>query len=149
MNKFAKFQGRIEDHRFVTGQGYYATDLAAPGMVHGAVARSDIAHGRVISVDVDEAKAAPGVIAVYTAADLAEMDAPTHMPAGPNLPMTNGEPAYQAKRPLLAIDRVRHVGQALPFVVAETNAQARDAAAKRCHVSAMTGHDKRNTEHAR
>ncbi|MFK7942879.1 MAG: xanthine dehydrogenase family protein molybdopterin-binding subunit [Paracoccaceae bacterium] len=129
MNKFATFQGRIEDARFVTGAGYYATDLATEGMVHGAVARSDIAHGTIVAVDVTEAKAAPGVIAVYTGADLAAMGAPTHMPAGPNLPMTNGEPAYQAKRPILATDKVRYVGQALAFVVAETDAQARDAAA--------------------
>ncbi|MEM1299311.1 MAG: xanthine dehydrogenase family protein molybdopterin-binding subunit [Pseudomonadota bacterium] len=129
MNKYAKFQGRIEDARFVTGAGYYATDLAAEGMVHAAVARSDVAHGRVLSIDADEARAAPGVIAVYTAADLEAMGAPTHIPAGPNLPMTNGEPAYQAKRPILAIDRVRYVGQAIAFVVAETEAQARDAAA--------------------
>ena len=128
MNKFAKFQGRIEDARFVTGAGYYATDLAAPGMVHAAVARSDVAHAKVLSVDVDAARAAPGVLAVYTAADLAAQDQPTHMPAGPNLPMTNGEPAFQAARALLATDRVRHVGQAVAFVVAETATQARDAA---------------------
>ncbi|MEM6624694.1 MAG: xanthine dehydrogenase family protein molybdopterin-binding subunit [Pseudomonadota bacterium] len=127
MNKHAKFQGRIEDARFVTGQGYYATDLKAPGMLHGAVFRSDIAHGTITALDVDAAREADGVIAVYTADDLAQ-GGPTHLPAGPNLPMTNGEPAFQAARPILAIDRVRHVGQAIAFVVAETDAQARDAA---------------------
>ena len=83
MNKYATFQGRLEDHRFVTGTGHYATDLTAPGMAHAAVARSDIANGRVNSIDVEAARAAPGVIAVYTAADLVAMDAPTRMPAGP------------------------------------------------------------------
>ncbi|MEL6998678.1 MAG: xanthine dehydrogenase family protein molybdopterin-binding subunit [Pseudomonadota bacterium] len=129
MNKYATFQGRIEDHRFVTGAGHYATDLTAPGMVHAAVARSDVANGKIVSVDVDAAKNADGVIAVYTALDLVALGAPVQMPCGPNLPMTNGEPAFQAHRPLLASDRVRHVGQALAFVVAETEAQARDAAA--------------------
>ena len=128
MNKYAQFQGRIEDRRFVTGKGYYATDLEAPGMVHAAVARADVASARVLSVDVAEARAAPGVIAVYTAADLTRMEAPTHMPAGPNLPMTNGEPAFQAKRPILATDRIRHVGQAVAFIVAETADAAKDAA---------------------
>ncbi|MEM7745344.1 MAG: xanthine dehydrogenase family protein molybdopterin-binding subunit [Pseudomonadota bacterium] len=127
MNKYATFQGRIEDARFVSGSGYYATDLKAPGMVHAAVARADTAHGAITSIDVDAARDAEGVIAVYTAEDLAA-DGPTHLPAGPNLPMTNGEPAFQAARPLLAIDRVRHVGQAVAFIVAETAAQARDAA---------------------
>ena len=129
MNKYATFQGRLEDHRFVTGAGHYATDLTAPGMVHAAVARSDVANGKIVALDVSEAKTAPGVIAVYTVADLVEMGAPVQMPCGPNLPMTNGEPAFQAHRPLLASDRVRYVGQALAFVVAETEAQARDAAA--------------------
>ncbi len=127
MSKFAKFQGRIEDKRFVTGAGYYATDLIADGMVHGAVARSDVANALIVSIDVEAARAAPGVLAVYTAADLAA-DGPTHMPCGPNLPMTNGEPAFQAARPVLAIDRVRHVGQAIAFVVAGSAAEARDAA---------------------
>lgn len=128
MNKFAKFQGRIEDKRFVTGTGYYATDLKAAGMLHAAVVRSDIAHGTLTSLDAEAARGAPGVIAVYTADDLARLGAPTHMPAGPNLPMTNGEPAFQAKRPVLAMDRVRYVGQALAFIVAETDAAAHDAA---------------------
>ena len=129
MTRYATFQGRLEDHRFVTGAGHYATDLTAPDMLHAAVARSDIANGGINAINVDAARSAPGVIAVYTAADLADMGAPTRMPAGPNLPMTNGEPAFQAHRPLLASDRVRHVGQALAFIVAETEAKARDAAA--------------------
>jgi len=128
MNKFAKFQGRIEDARFVTGTGRYATDLAAAGMVHAAVARSPVAAGRILSIDVSAARAAPGVLAVYTAEDLAKAGAPTHMPAGPTLPMTNGEPAYQAERPVLATGQVRYVGEALAFIVAETVAEARDAA---------------------
>ena len=128
MEQFAKFQGRLEDHRFVTGAGHYATDLARDGMTHGAVVRASAAPARVLSVDVEAARAAPGVLAVLTASDLAEAGGPTHMPCGPNLPMTNGEPAFQAARPVLAIDRVLYVGQAVAFVVAETAAQARDAA---------------------
>lgn len=127
MEKFAKFQGRLEDARFVTGQGYYATDLAAPGMAHAAVARATTAPARLISVDVSAARAVPGVLAVLTAADLA-VAGPTHMPCGPTLPMTNGEPAYQAARPVLATGDVRYVGEAVAFVVAETELAARDAA---------------------
>ena len=132
MNKFARFQGRLEDRRFVTGTGRYATDLTAPGMVHGAMARAETAPGRIVSLETQAARAAPGVLAVLTAADLAQGGAeasPTHLPAGPKLPMTNGEPAFQAARPVLASDRVRYVGEGLAFVVAETAEAARDAAA--------------------
>ena len=129
MNKFARFQGRIEDRRFVTGAGRYATDLTAPGMAHGAVARAETAPGRIVALDVAAARAAPGVVAVLTAADLAQAGGPTHLPAGPKLPMTNGEPAFQAARPVLATGRVRYVGEGLAFVVAETLEAARDAAA--------------------
>ncbi len=128
MNKYATFQGRIEDARFVTGQGYYASDLKADGMVHGAVARAQVASGLITAIDISAAEDHPGVIAVITSEDLS-VDGPTHMPCGPNLPMTNGEPAFQAARPILAIDQIRHVGQAVIFVVAETEAAARDAAA--------------------
>ena len=126
MEKFATFQGRLEDHRFVTGQGYYATDLSKEGMTHAVVARAAAAPARLVSVDVSAARAHPGVLAVLTSDDL--VGGPTHMPCGPNLPMTNGEPAYQAARPVLAIDRVRYVGEAVAFVVAETAAAAWDAA---------------------
>jgi carbon-monoxide dehydrogenase large subunit len=129
MNKYARFQGRIEDRRFVTGAGRYATDLTAPGMVHGAMARTTVAPGRLVSADVEAARAVPGVLAVYTAAELAASGGPTHLPAGPKLPMTNGEPAFQARRPVLATDRVRYVGEGVAFVVAETESAARDAAA--------------------
>ena len=127
MEKFARFQGRLEDARFVTGRGYFATDLTAPGMVHGAVARAMVAPARLVRVKIEAARAAPGVLAVLTAADLAGTG-PTHMPCGPNLPMLNGEPAYQAARPILAIGQVRYVGEAVAFVVAESAAAARDAA---------------------
>ncbi len=127
MEKFAAFQGRLEDARFVTGAGYYATDLVADGMVHAAVARASAAPARLLSVDVGAARAAPGVLAVYTAAELAD-GGPTHMPCGPNLPMTNGEPAFQAARPILATGQVRYVGEAIAFVVAASVEAARDSA---------------------
>ena len=127
MDQYASFQGRLEDARFVTGQGYYATDLTAEGMAHAAVVRAQVAPARLISVDVEAARAAPGVLMVLTSDDLAG-SGPTHMPCGPNLPMTNGEPAFQAARPILAIGQVRYVGEAIAFVVAESAAAARDAA---------------------
>ena len=127
MSKFGKFQGRLEDRRFVTGAGTYASDFALPGMAHGALARSQVAHGRIRSIDLSAAEEVPGVLAIYVAEDLD--GGPTHLPSGPQLPMTNGEPAFQAQRPVLAGERVRFVGEGIAFVVAETEAAARDAAA--------------------
>lgn len=127
MEKFGTFQGRLEDVRFVTGRGRYVTDLMVPGMAHAAAARATVAPARLSLLDVEAARAAPGVLAVLTAADLA-VAGPTHMPCGPTLPMTNGEPAFQAARPILATDRVRYVGEAVAFIVAESLDAARDAA---------------------
>ena len=126
MQKHATFQGRIEDHRFVTGAGAYASDLSLPGMVHGVMLRSPVASARIAGLDATAARAAPGVLAVYTAADLA--GGPEAMLCGVSLPMTNGEPAFQAARPVLAKDRVRFAGEGVAFVVADTIAAARDAA---------------------
>ena len=67
--RYAKFQGRIEDARFVTGRGAYVDDLTLDGLVHGALARAPMP-GEIISVDVSAARAVPGVLGVWSAADL-------------------------------------------------------------------------------
>ncbi len=121
-----KFQGRIEDARFVTGRGAYVDDLALEGMVHGVLARAG-GPGGIANVDVSAARAVPGVLGVWTAADLAE-GGPTHLPCGVALPGTNGETAFQAARPVLATGRARFTGEGVAFVVAETWAAAREAA---------------------
>ena len=124
--QYAKFQGRIEDARFVTGRGAYVDDLTLGGMVHGVLARAG-APGVITHVDVSAARSVPGVLEVWTAADLAS-DGPTHLPCGVALPGTNGETAFQAARPVLAIGRARFTGEGVAFVVAETWAAAREAA---------------------
>ncbi len=125
--KFGKFQGRIEDARFVSGKGCYVDDLNLPGMVHAVMVRAPMP-GLIRSIDFGAARAVPGVLAVYTADDLAAAGAPTHMPCAVTLPMTNGEPAFQAKRPILATGTARFTGEGVAFVVAESRAAARDAA---------------------
>ena len=109
---------RTEDPKLLTIGGDYIGDLALEGAVHLQYVRSSVAHARLTDVDVTEARQAPGVLAVYTAAD---MDL---APAKPGMPFLN----QKMRRPFLAIDTVRFVGDLIALVVAETKAQAVDAA---------------------
>ncbi|MGE5504258.1 MAG: xanthine dehydrogenase family protein molybdopterin-binding subunit [Actinomycetota bacterium] len=115
---FGQSVRRVEDRRFLTGAGCFTDDVVLPGMVHAAVVRSLEAHAD-IRVDAGPARAAPGVLLVLTAAELAAAMPCDFMPKGAPPP---------PPRPVLAGTRVRHVGEAIAFVVAETLAQARDAA---------------------
>ena len=125
--KHGKFQGRIEDARFVTGRGAYVDDLKIEGMGYAVMLRATMP-GDITNVDISAARAALGVLGVWTAADLAAEGGPAHLPCGVALPGTNGETAFQTPRPVLAIGRARYAGEGIAFVVAETWAEARDAA---------------------
>jgi carbon-monoxide dehydrogenase large subunit len=118
---------RVEDQRFLTGQGRYVDDIVLPGMLHACNVLSPHAHAKIKSIDIAKAKAAPGVLAVLTGADAAadKLGAMTaHL-----MPEDFGAPkGHRTFQPLLVTDRVRHVGDRVAFVVAETLAQARDAA---------------------
>lgn len=127
MQKWAEFQGRIEDDRLVTGAGRYVGDIAVAGMAHGVVVRAPVAHGRIVGIDTVAAKAVPGVLAVYTAEDI-HADGIEDFPCGVKLPGADGKPAFPARRPVLARDRIRAVGEPVAFVVAETYAAAEIAA---------------------
>lgn len=114
---------RKEDRRFVTGEGRYVDDIALPGMAHAAVLRSPHAHAKIISIETKQALAMPGVLAIYTGADLASAGV-GNLPVGWIVPHTKGGPMAQPPHPVLAVERVRHVGDPVAFVVAETRAQA-------------------------
>ncbi len=118
---------RREDARFVTGGGAYLDDLAFGGLAHAVVLRSPHAHARIDSIDAAAARAVPGVLAVLTAADA---DADGLQPMRPTIEanVQTGEPFAFAPQPLLARDKVRHVGEPVAVVVAETRAQALEAA---------------------
>ncbi|MGF1611249.1 MAG: xanthine dehydrogenase family protein molybdopterin-binding subunit, partial [Kiloniellales bacterium] len=118
---------RVEDQRFLTGQGGYNDDLNLPGQAYGAVLRSPLAHAEIRSIDTSAARAAPGVLAVYTAADLSA-DGIGDIPCLTPMPGKNGSRTIMPPHPVLARERVRHVGDPVAFVVAESAAQARDAA---------------------
>lgn len=113
---------RKEDYRFLTGRGTYTDDLVLPGMVHAAFVRSPYAHARIKAIRVEEALKAPGVLAVLTGADL-EAEGVRPMPVGWLLPTLKIPP-----RPVVAKEEVNHVGEVVAVVVAETRAQAEDAA---------------------
>jgi len=126
---------RKEDLRLITGRGCYSDDFNFPGQAYGAAVRSPHAHARIRSIDVTAARAMPGVLAVLTGADAAA-DGLKRIPhlAAPGTPPDvvlhnrDGSPVPAAPHHVLPTDRVRFVGTAVAFVVAETVAMAKDAA---------------------
>jgi carbon-monoxide dehydrogenase large subunit len=110
---------RVEDPPLLRGTRPYTDDLREPEALYAVFVRSGFAHARINGIDTSAAAEAPGVVAVYTAADLQMGDLP---PAGPPIPT----PA-EMRRPVLATDRVRFIGEAVAVVVAETRALAVDA----------------------
>ncbi|WP_374303366.1 xanthine dehydrogenase family protein molybdopterin-binding subunit [Ferrovibrio sp.] len=129
MSKFGQSQPvrRVEDQRFITGKGRYTDDINLPGQVYGVMLRSPHAHAKILKIDTAAAQAAPGVLAVYTHADLKAANV-GDLPC--TIPLKNRDGSMRADppRPALADGIVRHVGDPVAFVVAETAAQARDAA---------------------
>ena len=107
---------RVEDPRLLTGQGRYIDDIDLPNMLHAAVLRSTRAHARIKSIDVTVAAALPGVVKVLTGADIARTTGP--------LPCFSNQPVEQR---CVAVGRVRHVGEAVAVVVAESRYIAEDA----------------------
>ena len=116
---------RSEDPKLLRGEGRYADDVNRTGQAYAVMVRSTIAHGVIRGVDTDAAKAMPGVLAVITAADLTDYGG-----LKCTLPLKNrdGSPIHYVPRPALAGDKVRYVGDPVACVVAETVAQAKDAA---------------------
>jgi aerobic carbon-monoxide dehydrogenase large subunit len=118
---------RKEDDTLVRGKGKYTDDFALPGQAYAWMVRSSHAHGIIRGIDTAAAKEMPGVLGVWTGADLASAN---YRPFICGLPLKNrdGSPLLQTNRMPLATDKVRFVGDPVAFVVAETLAQARDAA---------------------
>src|ERR1700681_2418365 len=129
MGEFAIGQGvpRFEDPRLVRGEGRYVGDIALPGMGFGHVLRSPHAHAHIRGIDVSQARAAPGVLAVLTGADW-QASGFGALPFPGGLKRRDGSPLYRPPFPALVKDRVRWVGDYVAFVVAQTIHQALDAA---------------------
>ena len=117
---------RLEDPRFITGRGRYVDDIDVPLQCHGVLVMSPHAHARIKSIDTVAAKAAPGVLAVLTGADVEADKIGSLVPVMPE--DMGGPKGYRTLRPILSSGKVRAVGDRVAFVVAETLQQARDAA---------------------
>ena len=118
---------RVEDQRFLTGTGRYTDDITVPGQVYLYLLRSTHAHADITTLDISAAKAAPGVLAVLTSADLDAMNI-GGLPCEIVPPNLDGKMLTAPVRPVIAKGRVRYVGEPIVAVVAETLAQAKDAA---------------------
>jgi len=111
---------RVEDFRFLTGRGQYVDDLASERMLHAVILRNSVAHGRIAAIDAAAARARPGVHAVITAADIGDV---------PTIPLRH-EPLPAFKRfeqPIIAVGKVRYVGEPMAVVIADSVALAEDA----------------------
>jgi aerobic carbon-monoxide dehydrogenase large subunit len=121
-----KAMTRTEDPRLLTGQALFVDDVQIPGMLHAAFLRSDYAHARLVSIDVSAAQERPGVVAVYTAEDMGD-----DWKHGPPLvippPTVEDIEFYSRTQVPLVKDKVRHVGEPLAMVLAESRYIAEDA----------------------
>jgi carbon-monoxide dehydrogenase large subunit len=117
---------RKEDYRFLTGAGTYTDDISQPGQTYAHFLRSPHAHARIRSIDAAAARAAPGVVAVFTGADLEGKV--NGLPCGWLITDVNGQPMKEPPHPPLAQGKVRYVGDHVAVVIAETLNQAKDAA---------------------
>ena len=118
---------RKEDHRFLSGRGNYTDDINRPGQLYAVIHRADRPHARIGGIDTAAAAAAPGVVAVYTGADM-QADGVGGVPCGWQVHSKDGSPMAEPPHPVLATGKVRHVGDPVAVVIAETRSQAKNAA---------------------
>ena len=122
---------RIEDHRLLRGRGRYTDDINLPDQLHGCIVRSPHPHARIAGIDAALALAAPGVVAVFTGADV-EADGlgtlPSLVRGAASLSRPDGSPSFEPERFALQPRKVAFVGDCVAFVVADSAARARDAA---------------------
>ena len=119
---------RKEDQRFITGGGTYTDDVSVAHQTHAYFLRSPHAHANIRGIDLSKAKAAPGVVAIFTGDDLAAAKV-GGLPCGWLITDVNGQPMKEPPHPCLAQGKVRHVGDQVAVVIAESLHQAKDAAA--------------------
>ena len=119
---------RVEDFRFLTGKGNYTDDIVRPRQLYAYMLRSPFAHAKITSIDTAAARKAPGVVAVYTGKDLADAKV-GGIPCGWQITNKDGSKMKEPAHPALAQGKVRHVGDQVAMVVAESKEQARAGAA--------------------
>ena len=116
---------RREDVRFLSGTGNYTDDINVAGQAYVHFLRSDVAHGKITGLDTAAAEGMPGVLRIFTGKDFEGVGG---IPCGWQVTDKHGEPMQEPAHPVLAQGKVRHVGDPIAAVVAETREQARDAA---------------------
>mgnify|MGYP000654152702 CR=1 FL=1 len=125
MTYIGKSVKRLEDKRFLTGKGKYTDDIVLPEMTHAYIVRSPYAHARILNVNTAKAEAHPGVVAVFTGKDVAEVNG---VPCGWQVDFKNGDTMKEPPHKLLVADKARHMGDGIAIVIAEDYATAKDAA---------------------
>ena len=125
LNTIGQSIRRKEDARFLMGAGQFTDDVNPPHHTHAFFVRSPHAHAKIRKIDTTKAKTAPGVLAVYTGADLTGVNG---LPCGWLITGTDGQPMKEPPHPVLAQGKVRYVGDGVAVVIAETPDQAKDAA---------------------
>ena len=108
--------------RLTQGRAQYVSDVVLPRMAHVAFVRSPHAHAKIRGIDTAKAKAAPGVLAIYTAADLTGVNG---LPCGWLITGTDGKPMNEPPHPVIAHEKVRHVGDQVALVIAESVKEAK------------------------
>src|ERR1700724_2004403 len=135
MNDTGPYVGRSllrrEDQRLLTGQGQFVADLVLPRLLHAVLVRSQVAHARIRSVDVGKAAGMPGVVLALAGAELLKLAPPVpgaqlSLPAKWRTQVQHK--IHLPQQPLLALDQVRHVGEAVAVILAESRFEAQDAA---------------------
>src|SRR5690349_22279572 len=118
---------RKEDARFLSGRGNYTDDINRPGQLYAFIRRADRPHAKINRIDTAAAAKAPGVVAVFTGADMAA-DNVGGLPCGWQIHNKDGSPMAEPPHPVIAVGKVRHVGDPVAVVVAESRGRAKDAA---------------------
>jgi aerobic carbon-monoxide dehydrogenase large subunit len=118
---------RKEDYRFLTGAGQYTDDIVLPAQTYAVFVRSPHAHARIKSIDTAAAKASPGVVAVFTGADIAAENV-GGLPCGWLIHSIDGTPMHEPAHPVIAHETAQHVGDQVALVIAESLKAAKDAA---------------------
>ena len=125
LNSIGQSIRRKEDYRFLIGAGQYTDDVNPPHHTHVFFLRSPHAHANLGKIDTEKAKAAPGVVAIYTGADMTGVNG---LPCGWLITGSDGQPMKEPPHPVLAQGKVRYVGDPVAMIIAETPDEAKDAA---------------------
>ncbi len=118
---------RKEDVRFLSGKGNYTDDINRPGQLYAVIKRSDRPHAKINRIDIAAASAAPGVVKVFVGADMAA-EAIGGLPCGWQIHNKDGSPMAEPPHPVLAVGKVRHVGDPVAVVIATSKQEAKNAA---------------------